>query len=451
MFPFFNKQFVFSFLFLFTGLLTHAQTYFGDKSLYSQEEINAFGALNYTKVTGHLFIYDAQNDNSQITDLTPLMGLKRSGKLTVECSYLTSLSGLDSLQSVSYWFNIRQAHALQSIEALSNLTSVGSLHIWKAFPLETLSGLENLTNVNEGLTLELNTGLTDISALSGLTQISGKLDIQSNVILENLDGLENIETIGGELVIFNNINLMSIEGLSGLNTVYSHVEIDNNIRLKSLDGLNNLNLANDLIIVSNDSLEFYCAINHLITVGGMFGTYTVSDNAYNPTVQDILDADCCVELGQLDITLSQLGSTIGANQTGASYQWLDCDNNYAAIPGATLNTFTSLVYGNFAVEIDYDGCLDTSLCTTINTFDITEPELSNTITLSPNPTSENIQIDLGVSKATHLRVFNALGQITHEKEIDSSVLDINLKGKSGIYTIEVYSNTFRKQFKVVKH
>ena len=447
----FNKRFWFSFLLLFITQITIAQIYSGSIQLNNQEEVNTFGASNYVQVTGNLSIYDQQNDNSNITDLTPLMGLKNVGSLSINCSYITSLTGLDSLKTTTYGVSIRRANALQSLEALENLTTVGgSFSIWKAASLQSLNGLENLNFVGSELRFELNVSLTDITALSGLVQVGGKLDIQSNITLESLDGLQNIETIGGPLVIFNNHNLNSLAGLSDVTTVNGYLKIVDNFVLKSLDGLENLSQTNDLIITGNDSLEFYCALDHLVDVGGILGTYTVTGNAYNPTLQELENADCCVESGQLDITLSQLGSTIGANQTGASYQWLDCDNNYEAIPGATLNTFTSLVYGNFAVEIDYNGCLDTSLCTTINTFNIKEPDLSNTIILSPNPTSGNIQIDLGLSKATHLRVLNTLGQITYQREIGSSVLDINLNGKSGMYTIEVYSNTFRKQFKVGK-
>ena len=59
---------------------------------------------------------------------------------------------------------------------------------------------------------------------------------------------------------------------------------------------------------------------------------------------------------------SQNGTTLTADQTGATYQWLDCDNNYAVINGETNQSYTPAVTGNYAVEVNMNGCIDTSAC-----------------------------------------------------------------------------------------
>ena len=48
-----------------------------------------------------------------------------------------------------------------------------------------------------------------------------------------------------------------------------------------------------------------------------------------------------------------------------THQWLDCDNNYAAIPGETSQNFTPSTNGNYALELTQDGCSDTSECYSI--------------------------------------------------------------------------------------
>lgn len=65
--------------------------------------------------------------------------------------------------------------------------------------------------------------------------------------------------------------------------------------------------------------------------------------------------------GMLDAG-SQNGSVLTANQTGATYQWLDCDNNYAVINSETNQSYTPAVTGNYAVEVNMNGCVDTSDC-----------------------------------------------------------------------------------------
>jgi len=53
----------------------------------------------------------------------------------------------------------------------------------------------------------------------------------------------------------------------------------------------------------------------------------------------------------VDISVSVADPSITANASGASYQWLDCDNNFTAIAGETAQSFTATANGNYAVEI----------------------------------------------------------------------------------------------------
>ena len=59
---------------------------------------------------------------------------------------------------------------------------------------------------------------------------------------------------------------------------------------------------------------------------------------------------------------SQSNSVLTADQTGATYQWLDCDDNNAIINGETNQSYTPAVTGNYAVEVTLNGCVDTSAC-----------------------------------------------------------------------------------------
>ena len=62
-------------------------------------------------------------------------------------------------------------------------------------------------------------------------------------------------------------------------------------------------------------------------------------------------------------TVTQTGATLTAEQSGATYQWLDCDNGYAVIATETNQSYTpSNVTGNYAVEVTLNGCVDTSAC-----------------------------------------------------------------------------------------
>jgi len=65
-----------------------------------------------------------------------------------------------------------------------------------------------------------------------------------------------------------------------------------------------------------------------------------------------------------------------ANQAVGSYQWVDCDNAFAPINGENSQSFTASVTGNYAVEIEDEGCVVTSACELIDFSGLEELNLS---------------------------------------------------------------------------
>ena len=70
---------------------------------------------------------------------------------------------------------------------------------------------------------------------------------------------------------------------------------------------------------------------------------------------------------RIDSTLMQIGNDLVANDNDATaYQWIDCDNGNAAIPGATSQTFSPATNGNYAVELQLHNCSAVSDCYAFN-------------------------------------------------------------------------------------
>jgi len=84
---------------------------------------------------------------------------------------------------------------------------------------------------------------------------------------------------------------------------------------------------------------------------------TQTQNVNNPTIDNSVTAN---------------GPTILANQAAATYQWVDCDNTFAPIIGEMNQSFTATVTGNYAVEIEVEGCVDISACELIDFSGIEE-------------------------------------------------------------------------------
>jgi len=68
-------------------------------------------------------------------------------------------------------------------------------------------------------------------------------------------------------------------------------------------------------------------------------TYTASNNIATQTLSNFVGCDSVVTLNltiiTIDNTVSKNGVTLTANEVGANYQWLDCNNSYSVISGAS--------------------------------------------------------------------------------------------------------------------
>lgn len=147
-------------------------------------------------------------------------------------------------------------------------------------------------------------------------------------------------------------------------------------------------------------------------------TYSASTNT--PTFT-LTNAAGCDSIITLDLTVNpipdnnviQSGTLLTADQFGATYQWLDCDNNYAVINGATSQTFTPQNTGNYAVEVMLNGCSDTSTCylvdyTGINELQVGEKTLVKIVDLTGRETTptKNTVLIYVYSDGTTERIYN---------------------------------------------
>lgn len=69
--------------------------------------------------------------------------------------------------------------------------------------------------------------------------------------------------------------------------------------------------------------------------------------------------------GPVDINTTNTSYDATALATGASYQWLDCNNGFSPLVGETNASLANIAAGSYAVEVSDANCTDTSLCITI--------------------------------------------------------------------------------------
>ncbi len=136
-------------------------------------------------------------------------------------------------------------------------------------------------------------------------------------------------------------------------------------------------------------------------------------------------------------TFSQNGNTLIADLDGASYQWLDCNDNNASIDGATNVSFTPVQNGNYALEVTENDCQGISDCSSFMITHITD-NFALTQKAYPNPAVDHIVIP-NASSYQRIQLYNLLGQaqdvvINDDKLMLSSVVP-------GTYSIRLFDGT----------
>lgn len=94
-------------------------------------------------------------------------------------------------------------------------------------------------------------------------------------------------------------------------------------------------------------------------------------------------------------TITTTSGYLESDQSGASYQWLDCSNSMSSIAFATSQQFTPLVNGSYAVVVDLSGCIDTSACDSFLTAGIVD-HTASLVQIYPNPAQDVINISSSV-------------------------------------------------------
>ena len=145
--------------------------------------------------------------------------------------------------------------------------------------------------------------------------------------------------------------------------------------------------------------------------------------------------------GTLTDEVEVRGGTLMALQNGASYQWVDCNNNRQAIPGATNQTFNPVANGRYAVEITLQGCSYSSECVALSSVGIEENLYTKNIRHYPNPSRGEIHIDLPKrTQNLQLKVFDIAGRLVQQHDFkDLSSLKYTLTGHSGLYLVQLRS------------
>ncbi len=184
-------------------------------------------------------------------------------------------------------------------------------------------------------------------------------------------------------------------------------------------------------------------------------TYTASNNTATHTLTNAVGCDSVVTLDltieTVDVTTTQNGNVITANATGATYQWIDCDNGDAPIAGETNQDFAASVDGNYAVIVTEGNCTDTSDCVMIIGFGIDELRM-DLVSMYPNPADEMVTLELENLMNLEIKILDVTGkQVSAVNIANTSKVELPVDYLSeGTYFIHVRSEEGYQVLKLSK-
>lgn len=195
------------------------------------------------------------------------------------------------------------------------------------------------------------------------------------------------------------------------------------------------------------------------TLGGSYLWSPDGQATSTITVNPLIDATysvvytlngCSSSSAISNVTISpmpQTNTTVNSNSITAiaisvNYQWLDCNNGNAEISGEINQSFSPTINGDYAVELELNGCKDTSECVTISTIGIEEFENISTFLIHPNPSFDliNVQISEDLLYMPY-QLTDEKGKILISGKFNSQQQQIDIeKLAPGIYYLKVNEN-----------
>lgn len=170
-----------------------------------------------------------------------------------------------------------------------------------------------------------------------------------------------------------------------------------------------------------------------------------TSGTYTDTITNSIGCDSIITINLTIDTVHTMvataNDTLMSLDTGASYQWLYCDSNYAIIPGETSIYYHVKSIGNYAVQLNKYSCIDTSACYNITVTSVNDRliESAKKMIVFPNPTKGLFTINYPTKGEDPLYfIFNIEGEIIRKGFIDESLKKIDLTAVArGVYLLRV--------------
>jgi len=187
------------------------------------------------------------------------------------------------------------------------------------------------------------------------------------------------------------------------------------------------------------------------------GAVYTSTGTYTDVIPNVSGCDSIIVIA-LNVTTVSAGATVNGavctatgTTAGATFQWIDCAT-MSPIANANSINYTATANGSYAVITTIGNCSDTSTCVSVTGIGIDENNFSSVISLYPNPSTGNFNIDLGASYAdVNVVITDLAGRVVLAQTANNTnLIPVQLSAPAGVYLINIVSGENHATLKVIK-
>ena len=370
---------------------------------------NADGEISYTEAEAVTSLDVTEKNISDLTGIEAFSNLE-----SLEC-YSNQLLSLDVSNNTALEYLGCYDNQLTSLN-VSNNTVLEVLYCWR-------NQLTEMDVSNNTALLDLHCGGTHHGG--GGNQLTS-LDVTNNIALKYLScannqltsldvsdntALEQLSCDNNQLTSLDVSNNIALIGLDCYKNQLTTLDVTNNIALKYLSCANNqltsLNVSNNILLWA-----LYCGSN-------LFTTLDISNN---------------LALG----TYSCWGPCIDIGDMPSLYEVCVWDD-----------------FSTASIDVNTEGSPNVNFTTECSVTALSENQNKYSVTIYPNPATDQVSIDFGQTvAATSVMLFDLTGKLVYSETIDntdSQTHTINLSSlRKGLYLIRISNDRFSVTEKVIK-
>jgi hypothetical protein len=186
------------------------------------------------------------------------------------------------------------------------------------------------------------------------------------------------------------------------------------------------------------------------------GNYIKTSGIYYDSLTSATGCDSIVVttvwVNVINPLVSQNSYILIAQESGATYQWLDCNNSNAPISGETQQSLIANSPGSYAVEITKNTCTVTSACYNVISSLGINSTFKQSVSVYPNPAKNWFTVDLKESYTEiKVSIMTISGQLlnTYIETNNSAIKIPSEQLAAGVYLLEIVADGKKSMSKII--